>query len=247
MLQTLAHPVYDADGNRVPPDEPYYAGDADGEYGPETQGAVKQFQGDNGLAVDGDAGHDTRNLLFGKYMDALCTPAPAQDAPPASSPSPPASSNAPPAAQPAATPFPMQPTDFLGGAGAGPGDLPTQSLQGCSRFNPVVLLSNDDMNGDGDARNTADAPNRRVLMFLFPKGTTVNPAAAWPCPAVNAPPDGCKVAFWTDGDAQRQPGSELKLYRNTHDTMACRFYDRFARRSPCERHSVDHRVFRLSG
>ena len=219
MLQTLTHPVFDADGNAVPPDEPYYGGAVDGKYGPETQGAVKQFQSDNGLVVDGSSGPDTRKVLFAKYMDALCT----------------STANAP--------PFQMQPADFLGGAGAGPGDLPKQSLQGCSRFNPVVLLSNDAMNGNKEARNAADAPNRRVLMFLFPPGTKVNPAAAWPCPAVNAPADGCKAAFWPDGDARRQNGDERRDYKTTRDTMACRFYDRFARRSPCEGSS--YKLFRF--
>ena len=116
MLQMLTHSVVDADGSPVPPDEPYYGGAVDGKFGPETQGAVKQFQSDHGLAVDGSPGPDTRKVLFGKYMDALCTPAEG-------------------VAQGAA-PFQMQPTDFLGGDGAGPGDLPKQSLQGCSRFNP---------------------------------------------------------------------------------------------------------------
>jgi outer membrane protein OmpA-like peptidoglycan-associated protein len=227
ILQMLTHPVFDADGNRVPPDASYYGGDIDGKYGPETQGAVKQFQSDAGLAVDGDAGPQTRKVLFGAYMDMLCT-SPASNAPPASDP------NGAPPSQPTETPFQMQPSDFLGGASAGPGDLPKMSLQGCSRFNPVVLLTTEEMDGDDqDTRNADDAPNRRVLMLLFPQGTKGD-ASFWPCPQVKDSADGCRAAFWSDGDSRRQSGDTRREYKTRRDTMACRFYDRFARRSPCE-------------
>jgi hypothetical protein len=45
------------------------------------------------------------------------------------------------------------------------------------------------------------------------------------------------VAFWPagpDGDTRRKNGPVLREYKATRDTMACQFYDRFARRSPCE-------------
>ncbi|MGD0526225.1 MAG: peptidoglycan-binding protein [Polyangiaceae bacterium] len=48
------------------------------------------------------------------------------------------------------------------------------------------------------------------------------------------PNTACKDAFWPDGETRRQNGPELREYKITRDTMACRFYDRFARRSPCE-------------
>jgi hypothetical protein len=70
-------------------------------------------------------------------------------------------------------------------------------------------------------------------MFLFKKGTSVD-TAVWPCPKVKEPNDACKSAFWPDGDTRRQNPAELREYKITRDTMACRFYDRFARRSPCE-------------
>jgi hypothetical protein len=128
----------------------------------------------------------------------------------------------------------MQPTDFLGGASAGPGDLPKMSLQGCSRFNPIVLLTSDEMNGDDQAtRNADDAPNRRVLVFFFAKGTTLD-AGNWPCPKVKETCDACKSAFWSDADQRRANGDGRREYKTTQNTMACRFYDRFARRSPCE-------------
>src|ERR1019366_2170597 len=58
--------------------------------------------------------------------------------------------------------------------------------------------------------------------------------ATWPCPGFDDGPSKCKAAFWPDGDTRRAPGSVRRLYVDTRDTMACRFYDRMARRSPCE-------------
>jgi hypothetical protein len=44
----------------------------------------------------------------------------------------------------------------------------------------------------------------------------------------------CKARFWSDGEARRNPGDTQRRYEDTHDTFACRFYDRLAMRSPCE-------------
>ncbi|MGH7296849.1 MAG: hypothetical protein ACRELB_18060, partial [Polyangiaceae bacterium] len=71
------------------------------------------------------------------------------------------------------------------------------------------------------------------IMFLFPKGTKVD-SGQWPCPKVKESNGACKDAFWPDGDAKRKNGDTKREYKVTRDTMACRFYDRFARRSPCE-------------
>jgi hypothetical protein len=221
MVQTMLASVQDGQGG------PYYAGDIDGARTADTIDAVKRFQADAGLAADGDPGHQTRKALFGAYMDWLCTPAPA------------------------AAPFRMQASDFLGGTGAAPGDLPKMSLQSCGKYNPIVLLTKDEMAGedttDGASkvqRNADDAPNRRVIMFLFEKGTTVEPSH-WPCPKVKEANTACKDAFWSDGDARRQNGDTQRLYEKTRDTMACRFYDRFARRSPCESPDEDAYLVRL--
>jgi hypothetical protein len=208
MVQTMLGTVPDGQGN------PFFAGAASGVRGADTTDAVERFQADAGLAVDGDPGPKTRHALFGAYMDSLCTPAPG------------------------AAPFRMQPGDFLGGAGAQAGDLPKMSLQSCGKFNPIVLLDAREMNaGDTTSRNADDAPNRRVMMFFFEKGTTVDPSL-WPCPEVKQPNTACAAAFWPDGKTRRLNGSARRDYKDTRDTMACRFYDRFARRSPCEGASV---------
>ena len=232
-----------ADDQTSPSDRPthYYDGKIDGEYGSGTTTAVANFQSDaskrilsdgsklspSRVTATGKADATTRKLLFTAYMDWLCTDHP----PPASTPAPPPTS--PPPA------FKMAPTDFLGGAGATNGDLPKMSLQGCSEFNPVVLLTTSEMKPTGNTtvRNEDDAPNRRVVMFFFKKDTKVDPAV-WPCPKVKEPLAGCKKAFWPDGEIRRKSGNEERRYKKTHDTMACRFYDRFARRSPCENSST---------
>jgi hypothetical protein len=210
MVQTMLASVVDAQQN------PYFAGGANGVQDADTTDAVKRFQADAGLAADGDPGTNTRKALYGAYMDWLCTP------------------------DGATTPFRMRPTDFLGGAGAQPGDLPKMSLQSCGKFNPIVLLSSAEMGGedttDGASkttRNADDAPNRRAIMFLFARGTTVD-TASWPCPKVKESNAACQSAFWPNWDSRRKNGDTLRLYKVTRDTMACRFYDRFARRSPCE-------------
>jgi Putative peptidoglycan binding domain len=218
MTQAMLASVPDTSG------KPYYGGIIDGKSGPETTDAVKRFQQDQGLSADGDPGPDTRKALYKAYMDWLCTPASTD-----------------PTAKP--TPFAMQPGAFLGGASAGPGDLPKKSLQSCGKYNPVVLLPTSEMNqSDTNSRNEDDAPNRRVILFFFPKETTVDDGQ-WPCPKVKESNAACSSNFWPDGDSRRKNGDSRREYRVTRDTMACRFYDRFARRSPCEWGYPDaHRV-----
>jgi peptidoglycan hydrolase-like protein with peptidoglycan-binding domain len=221
MVQAMLHKILDANG------QPYLASDPTGTRDADTEDAVKRFQADAGLSADGAPGSTTRKALFGAYMDWLCTPTS------------PAAPSADTSTQPAR--FQMQPTDFLGGVGAQHGDLPKMSLQSCGKFNPILLLTTDEMGGEDTTdgvskmqRNIDDAPNRRVIMYLFPQRTKVD-SAHWPCPKVKEPNDACKSQFWPDGDARRKNGDAARYYDKTRDTMACRFYDRFARRSPCER------------
>ena len=225
MLASITGRSTDDHGNPADPaTTPYYGGAIDGDYGRGTTAAVKAFQTDCGLTPDGRAGHQTRKVLFGAYLDWLCTSpdaAPAEDSD-AQQPSPPPA------------PFRMHRSDFLGGTGVQPGDLPKMSLQSCGKFNPIVLLPSSEMNlSDTTSRNADDAPNRRVLMFFFAKGTKVE-QSVWPCPKVKELGGACHGAFWPNGDQQRKNGHTKRLYKDTRDTMACRFYDRFARRSPCE-------------
>ncbi len=45
----------------------YYDGNVDGKIGPKTKAAIKEFQADNGLTVDGIAGRNTKEKLL-KYL-----------------------------------------------------------------------------------------------------------------------------------------------------------------------------------
>lgn len=123
--------------------------------------------------------------------------------------------------------------------------------QGCSEFNPVLLFSKEDQDkydqarqrhGPDDqptiqAQNAANAPNRRVLVLLFRKGSKVDPNK-WPCPSASDGVAGCKLRFWKadpDGEKRRTThlSGEARKFENTKDTFACRFYQRITDKSPC--------------
>jgi len=201
------------DGERVDADPDFepYLGPADGKDSPVFKTAVKRFQTDNGLAVDGVVGKNTRRKLFELYMDAICVKA-------------------------SGDPFKVDPSAFLGkGADAkGKGDF-----QGCSEFNPVIILSNDqekdfkDTN-DKDGRNAANAPNRRVVMYFFHPKLEID-VKKWPCPRASEGAADCRKRFFSDDKTRTAPDEhEMKDYKKTRKTFACRFYDRFAFHSPCE-------------
>ena len=120
-------------------------------------------------------------------------------------------------------------TDFLSGTDAGgKGDY-----QGCSEFNPVRLLRTKQAGDDPARRDEDNAPNRRVVVFMFAPDAEVI-AARWPCPRAGEGTAGCHKRFWSDGQQRRSPSPEQREYVRTKDTFACRFYDRLARASPCE-------------
>jgi len=120
-------------------------------------------------------------------------------------------------------------------------------VQGCSRFNPLLLFSSEDearfkqafANNDqptlrGD-RDVANAVNRRVMILIFKKGSQVLPSK-WPCPSYKDGTAGCIKRFWSDGNTRRSThssGADTK-FEDTHATFACRFYQRISgEKSPC--------------
>jgi hypothetical protein len=177
---------------------------------------VSAYQQQKGMSASGTADDATRRALYADYMDAIC-----QDE--------------------NGKPFTLTAgTDFLAGGadGGGKGDY-----QGCGEFNPVLIFSADEQAAydaaasatppDTVARDKDNAPNRRVLGFLFRKGTVVDPAR-WPCPRSTEPMDGCTARFWSDFKVRRQPSRERRTFDSTADTFACRFYDRLSSTSPCD-------------
>jgi hypothetical protein len=134
-------------------------------------------------------------------------------------------------------------TDFLaqGADPKGKGDF-----QGCSEFNPVLIFSekkNKELEGlkDKTPRNDANAPNRRVIVLLFPKDSKVEPSK-WPCPSATANTKDCRAQFHKDGNKRRntrEPERDRTFETAKTDplqgTFACSFYDQLLTSSPCEK------------
>jgi len=149
-----------------------------------------------------------REELFLAYMDKLCGPV-----------------------------LKAEKEDFLGHGddAGGKGDF-----QGCGEFNPVLILSKADqrkfeLDKDKAARDNANAPNRRVMVLIFRKGSRVSPAK-WPCPRVTEGVAGCTKRFFVNGAKRRTDrlADEPRQFEHTKDTFACRFYHRLVEKSPCE-------------
>ena len=121
-------------------------------------------------------------------------------------------------------------SEFLG-QGSDPGGK--ADFQGCSEFNPIVVLSTSENNLPADQRNSENQPNRRVVIFFFRQRPKVN-AQLWPCPRASEGTADCRKRFFLKGDERRAPGPERRNFADKRDTFACRFYDRIANVSPCE-------------
>lgn len=182
----------------------------------------------------------TRAILFAAYMDLLCPDDPA--APRGK--------------------FELTPDRFLNGARGkveGPGDF-----QGCSAFNPQLILAREELDAFARAgaagkepRHQLHATNRRVVVYLFAPGTVM--PETWPCPSARKGVAGCHARFWSDGEKRRTttfpqhrrrfgkpvPESRAVLspanpalaerMRKPETTFGCRFYHGMAIGSPCER------------
>lgn len=198
--------------------EPYWNGAADGQWSQPWSDAIRRFQHDRGLGETGSFGEPAaRRPLYLAYMDAICTSADGQ-------------------------PFSVDPSGFLGGGADAGGKA---DYQGCSRFNPVMVFSKKEQSSLPEAEiDRRNASNRRVLIFLFPPGTSIAPAS-WPCPRAKEPSAACRQQFWPDGDARRSPKANHREFAKDRDTFACAFYDRMARSSPCEgvRKRLELRLF----
>jgi outer membrane protein OmpA-like peptidoglycan-associated protein len=119
-------------------------------------------------------------------------------------------------------------------------------VQGCSRFNPRLLFNSEDEDRFAQAWDDQDQPvlrgerdagnaiNRRVMILIFRKGSQVLPTK-WPCPSYKEGTAGCRKRFFADSDVRRSR-HDSRSERNsddTHDTFACRFYQRISSGSPC--------------
>ena len=190
----------------------YPPGNFEGTLDKETRDAVEAFQRKQELEPDRDPGPITRTRLFEVYMDFLCKDESGQ-------------------------PFKVEKTAFLGGGVDPDGKA---DYQGCGEHNPVLIFSGAEHKEFSKAenlpaRNEANASNRRVIVYLFEKGTKIEPKR-WPCPRVKEGTAGCKKRFWSNGEERRTKREQDKQrkFQESADTFACRFYHSLAAFSPCE-------------
>jgi hypothetical protein len=186
--------------------------------------AIRTIQLHLGLEATGKADKNARKALFGAYMESLCT----------------IRDNAGDILKgEAGDPVILildKDKDFLG---QGKDKAGKADFQGCSEFNPVSIFSKAEAQqfaaaADKTARNKENGPNRRVVALLFRVGSKVDPAR-WPCPRAKEGTAACRKRFWSDGDKRRSNQAQRREHEKTKDTFACRFYDRLANSSPCER------------
>lgn len=216
------------------PEAPFYLDDIDGGKTDATRKATAKaidgWRQARGLGPGNALGPALRPKLFKEYMDAIC--------------------NGP--------DFKLLPTDFIA-KGQGGKSL-KGDVMGCGEFNPRFLLTAEGAKaGDRNpvlrqVRNELYAINRRAIVYIFKHGTEIDPAK-WPCPVARSEDvRDCKKRFWSDGDKRRTESTKERTFgeemvhlnaddtgqlvetpiEETGNTMACRFYHGFARRSPCE-------------
>ena len=185
--------------------------------------AIRKMQSTLGQPPTGALSPAQRAALFREYMDHVCTPRDESGAAVFDDTG-------------QTVTLELKPTDFLarGADSGGAGDF-----QGCGAFNPILMFSESE-NRDfaesesKEARDRENAPNRRVLVFLFRPGATVKPDR-WPCPRAKEGTAKCKRRFWSDAALKRSFQEKRREYKDIQDTFACRFYDRLSHNSPCER------------
>jgi hypothetical protein len=185
-------------------------GEINGERTPEYVQVLKEYQSANGLPSSGSAEQPTRARLFKAYMDCVCC-------------------------DPEGKPFKLNKTDFLarGADAAGKGDY-----QGCGEFCPLLMFSAEEDKAYKDPslkeqRDLDNAPNRRVVAFLFRPHSRVLPEK-FPCPRAGEGPQKCHKRFWSDASRRRTFQEKRREFAEDKDTFACRFYERIASDSPCE-------------
>ena len=126
-------------------------------------------------------------------------------------------------------------TDFL--ARGGDANL-RGDVQGCSEFNAIMRFSASENAKLSQAskkaeRDTENAPNRRVVAFLFSKDLLVDPGR-WPCPAATEGVTKCNKRLFVDHEKRRANQANRRTFADDKNTFECRFYHRLAIQSPCE-------------
>ncbi len=170
----------------------------------QTTASVRDFQTKHGLAIDGNAGPQTRAALFLAYMTLLC----------------PDKLNK--------SEFLARGADPKGkGDYQGCGEFNPTMRFSVSEEKEFTKAANK------TARDEENGLNRRVMVLLFRPGTSVQ-FAKWPCPRTSEGVADCRKRFFSNGEARRTPQALRREFKDTKDTFACRFYHRLVVASPCE-------------
>jgi hypothetical protein len=199
--------------------------------------AIKRFQTKNGDAKpSGTNDAKLRKDVFFQYMQLICR-------------------------NKDGLPYALSKRDFLG-----QGEGKHGAFQGCSEFNPQMILAKAEADHykklpqkEGkEQRHAANRDNRRVMIFLFAKGTKLDPdPKKWPCPRAKDGIQRCVDHLWSDVDHKiespnpndrinkqypyrrrrfgKQVRDEIERLSHPEMTFGCRFYHALALRSPCER------------
>jgi len=186
----------------------YDPGPIDGIVGRRTKAALRSFQANNGLPQTGSPNRGTRSALFLEYMDVTCVDA-------------------------EGNPFELANSNFLG---KGKDPKGKADVQGCSEFNPVMLFSEAQNRTlsqpkNKNQRDFENAINRRVSIIFFDPVSYIF-LESWPCPRTIEGITGCKKRFWSDAEDRGEFGPVRRLYKDTHDSFRCRFYDRIVNTIP---------------
>ena len=178
---------------------PYYAGTVDGILGPKTNEAIRSYQADNGLKVDGIAGPRTKAKLYLAYMDAICSVRlKPQD-------------------------FVGDPPDTkrqwacCGCGATNPALVPSKPD-----------ADNLQASKDKTALREKVSPNQRASVFLFPASCKGAGNITFPCPACGDKPDACVAQCHADAATRQNPTDRERTCDADKDTFGCAFYTQLA-------------------
>ncbi len=186
--------------------DPKCAGDKWGQSSLETMLTTVGRDPADAVRLNAKSAGDDRKDLYLAYMNLLCGPK-----------------------------LSLKSTDFL--ARGSDANL-RGDVQGCGEFNAVRRFSAIENQQFQQAKKKAErdnenAPNRRVVAFLFAP-TLVIVGKRWPCPAATQGIGACTKRLFVDHQKRRANQQNRREFATDKNTFECRFYHRLAVQSPCE-------------
>ncbi len=178
---------------------PYYSGAVDGILGPKTDQAIRSYQADNGLKVDGIAGPMTKTKLYLAYMDAICSVKLKPEN------------------------FVGDPPDAkrqwacCGCGATNPALVPSKPD-----------ADNLQASKDKTALREKVSPNQRANVFLFPSTCKGAGNITFPCPACGDGAQDCQAQCHEDAATRQNPTDRERTWDADKDTFGCAFYAQLA-------------------